>query len=651
VLLAVSALLATNVAIASAFSPALGPVAPLATDSGTEVGSVHRSVLGESSPRATRELLLNVVPPTRDEAEIARRYRGSCDQPPAQRVTLYRDESEGESRAFWVLDEPNRRFFQVQATLRFASEHLLFYVQDGQQVNRDALVASAAAFEQKTFPLLRQYFGELPERSRITIFNGRVPGVGGYFSATDMLPASVNAYSNERPMIFMSLDATRPGASAYDSVLAHEIQHFIHSQVHAQQDSWINEGASELAMAVAGYEQTGAARSYLNAPETQLDAWSERPAESQPHYGGGYLILEYFAQRLGGYEKVKDLISSQGSSVATFENYFQRTRSPIRFDDLFRDFVLANLLNDRTIADGRYGHEKIGLRARIQESFNAYPALSNTSVRPYATRFVELNPSAASRGDLELRFGGSGEARLYGAQPHSGAQQWWANAMDDMAGTLTREFDLSDIDHATLNFSAWFNTERDYDYAGVAISTDSGCSWRAIPGRNTTDSDPMGQNLGHGFTGRSDTFPGQRDGWLDEQMDLTPYAGKKVQVRFFYVTDQSYHGSGFAVDDVAIPEIGFADDAEQDTGWQTDGFLRSVNAAAVDWAVQIVTFTDGGPQIQQITPSTSAAGGAAEGTLVIPRFGDSVKRVVVAISPLVPVTLEPVEYRLQAIVR
>ena len=80
----------------------------------------------------------------------------------------------------------------MQSTLRYASPHLLFYVQDGVQVSPDAPAASANVFEQRTYPLLRQYFGDLPEEPRISIFNGRVPGVGGYFSAGDLYPRSVN---------------------------------------------------------------------------------------------------------------------------------------------------------------------------------------------------------------------------------------------------------------------------------------------------------------------------------------------------------------------------------------------------------------------------------------------------------------------------
>ena len=192
-----------------------------------------------------------------------------------------------------------------------------------------------------------------------------------------------------------------------------------------------------------------------------------------------------------------------------------------------------------------------------------------------------------------------------------------------------------------------------------------GNAWKTLAGRHTTDADPRGQNLGNGFTGHSGG--GDVPVWVDEAMDLTPYAGQKVLVRFFNITDQSYHGSGVAIDDVAIPEIGFADDAEADRGWQASGFLRSVNAATLDWAVQVIAFSAAGPQVLQLPvrpagtagalPGEAVEGGEAgdtgplTGTVVVPRFGGDVNRVIVAISPLVPVTLVPVDFTLDATVR
>jgi immune inhibitor A len=597
---------------------------------------------------ATRQLLETAVAPPRDEADLTRRFQYACGTPAPLPVPTHREDHEGDARNFWILDEPSRTFYQVPATLHYVSAHLLFYVQDGISLNRDSLAASARTFESQVYPTLREYFADPPYEPQITVFNGRIKGLAGYFSSSDLLPKDVNPFSNERPMVYMGIDSYRPGTFTYDSVLAHEVQHFLHHLIHPQQDSWVNEGASEMAMALLGDDRRFRAEAYLNRPETQLNKWTDNLRDVMPHYGGGYLILEYFAQRTGGHGEIKHLIASPGTSVRTFDNYFTQRGSPLRFDDLFADFVLANLLNDRSIGDGRYGYEHLQSRARIQETHTAYPARTEALIRPYSARYTEFQPGSQP-GDLVLRFTGAAEGKLYAGSPPSGLKQWWGNAVDNAESTLTRQFDLTEVESATLRFNAWFDTERSYDYAGVAVSTDDGCTWQTLAGSYTTDDNPTGQNPGHAFNGRS----GGEDEpvWVAESMDLSPYAGQKVQVRFFYITDQSYHGPGIAVDDISIPEIGFHDDAELDLGWEMSGFIHSTNAAALHWAVQAVVFTDGIPQIKQLEVRPPAGGGVAEGTLTIPGFGGSAKRVVVAVSKMVPVTLEPAEFRLEASIR
>ena len=53
-------------------------------------------------------------------------------------------------------------------------------------------------------------------------------------------------------------------------------------------------------------------------------------------------------------------------------------------------------------------------------------------------------------------------------------------------------------------------------------------------------------------------------------MDLSEYAGadgESVLVRFEYITDEGVNLDGIVIDDIAVPELGFADDAETDGDW------------------------------------------------------------------------------------
>src|SRR5260221_11196284 len=105
----------------------------------------------------------------------------------------------------------------------------------------------------------------------------------------------------------------------------------------------------------------------------------------------------------------------------------------------------------------------------------------------------------------------------------------------------------------------------------------------------TTADDPNGNNLGNGMTGKSGG--GAKPVWVKQTADLSAYAGKKVQLRFEYVTDAALDFDGFALDDISIPEIGFTDDVEKaDNGWTANGFIRSSNVVAQRYVVQAIHF-------------------------------------------------------------
>lgn len=77
--------------------------------------------------------------------------------------------------------------------------------------------------------------------------------------------------------------------------------------------------------------------------------------------------------------------------------------------------------------------------------------------------------------------------------------------------------------------------------------------------------------------------------WVQHQIDLTPFVGGEVLVRFDYVTDQALSLDGWALDDVGIPEIGFFDDMEApNAAWNAEGWVRINNVVPQDYIVQLI---------------------------------------------------------------
>jgi immune inhibitor A len=198
---------------------------------------------------------------------------------------------------------------------------------------------------------------------------------------------------------------------------------------------------------------------------------------------------------------------------------------------------------------------------------------------------------------------------------------------------LTHTFDLSGVTQARLTYWTWYHIENLWDYGYVMVSTDDGATWTPLASSRTTTDDPHGNAYGPGYTGES-------DGWVQEAVDLTPYAGRKIQVRFEYITDDAVTQPGLIIDDVSIPEIGYADDFESGPGdWTSEGWLLMDNVLTQDFSVQVVQTAN---RAQPVT-SWIGRGDDPRGELEITVGGDYGDAVLV-VSGLAPVTTEPARY-------
>jgi immune inhibitor A len=146
--------------------------------------------------------------------------------------------------------------------------------------------------------------------------------------------------------------------------------------------------------------------------------------------------------------------------------------------------------------------------------------------------------------------------------PFEGANEYWSTMGDNLSTTMTRTVDLSQVAKATLNFKTWYQTEYDYDYGYVEVSNDNGATFSKIAGNITRDVEGL------------PSIDGDSQGWIDAAFDLSAYAGKSIQLRFHYLTDGGVSEKGWAIDNISIPEINFADSADNLSGWTFNGFRQ-----------------------------------------------------------------------------
>ncbi len=224
------------------------------------------------------------------------------------------------------------------------------------------------------------------------------------------------------------------------------------------------------------------------------------------------------------------------SSSPTYRDYMDaymtRTVNLIGYDDAYVQFYykMPSLdILDTTVYD--YGQLKIGT---IELGRYATVQTSWTSSRVYLTDY------AGGVFDLTWNFH---------SDPIFVYEGWYVDAItivgmsfEDntalhqydyyMDAYMMKQIDLTDYISATLSYYYWLDSETDYDYLFVQTSTD-GSTWN----------DEL-------------LYTGNSGGWVQDTVDLTPYVGSSVYIRFLFYSDEiisDYEGA--YLDDIVITAV------------------------------------------------------------------------------------------------
>ena len=534
--------------------------------------------------------------------------------------------TEGRQDTFWLTDIQDVRAYTSQATLRLVSPRAYWYVENGLDISLSSLEKAARVFEEEIYPRLTAASGSewtpgVDNDPHITILHARLRGVAGYFSSVDGYPIGVHQHSNQREMFYMNASVLKVGSREYLAVLSHELQHAIQWNGDPTEETWINEGLSQVATVVAGYRPSSQ-EIFLNSPTISLTNWPiSQP--SSAYYGAAFLFLDYLSTHYGTRDDLESLVKEPADGIPGINSYLARLGYGVTFRDVFKDWTVANFLDEP--GDGLYSYPDNDVQVRVTARIGDF-AERESSIPQYSAEYTEID---IIKGDIVVSFQGQRGNSLLSLSL-DGGRCWWSNRGDSISSTLTRPLDLSGVDTATLRFRTWFNVEEDWDYGYVEVSTDGSFTWDIIQAPGTSPRNPVGNSFGPGYTGRS-------DGWLQEEVDLTPYAGQRVLLRFHYVTDEAISGAGLCFDDISVPEIGFSDSSQGDDGWQAEGFVRTDNRVLQDYIVQVIEVGDQ-TRVREIDLDEDN-----QGEIVITGLED-LDRTVVVVAALAPKTLQEASY-------
>jgi immune inhibitor A len=594
----------------------------------------------------TLETLGNTDIPVNDLRELSMRLNGIDDipltlEPPAVPPKV------GDQKAFWVTNTDTNQKFQVTATLRYETPHLYFWIENGVRYDPRDLEELCETFENHIYPTTREFFGsewkpgvDGDDHLYILFARGLGGSVAGYFSSSDSYHPLAHPYSNGHEMFLISAEGMSLSDPFLYGVLAHEFQHMIHWYRDRNETTWLNEGFSELAAFLNGYDQGGFDRLYTRNPDIQLNDWPNDSSSTTPHYGASFLFVVYFLGRFGE-EATQAVVNEEANGLESIDLVLEQLNSVdpltgviIGADDVFSDWVVTSYLQDDAVSDGRYTYSLYPSAPRppATENIRRCPTgVQTRDVRQYGVDYISIR----CQGEYTLSFEGSISTRVLPIEPYSGEYYFWSNKGDESSMTLTRQFDFSNHSGPlTLSYWTWYDLEKDYDYLYLLATTD-GDFWQIVQTPSGNSENPSGNSYGWAYNG----FSGGGPRWIQENVDISAFAGQNVQFRFEYVTDAAVHGEGFVLDDVAVPEVGyFTDFEDSDGGWEAQGFARIKNVLPQNYRLALISVG------RTTTVETIALG--PDAALKIPlRIGQDVEEVILVVSGTTRFTREPAPYR------
>ena len=565
-----------------------------------------------SDAEETEQILKTTIVPSADWVLLAEKFYGKKDIPRALDTEPV-NYKVGDTLEFWTTNVDTDFNKKITAYLAYETKDVYLWVEEGVVYDDQEIKDFMTTFSDEIYSTNQEFFGQewLPgvdNDPHLYILFARDLGeyLLGYASSTDAFLPEVHEYSNVHEMFAMSADNLTHLDDEALSVLAHEFQHLIHGYHDANEDTWLNEGFSELAMLLNGYDNGDSDYYFAQRPDIQLNDWPNNPNATYEHYGSGFLFTTYLLDRFGE-ETTKSVVAAQSNGLDSIDEVFSEeglvdpyTGEGMTADKLFMDWTIANFMNDDSLLDGRYAYHNLDYLPyfpNTEEIENCDPGAVTRDVSQYGTDYIQIFCSD----DYSLTFTGSPTVNILPFTAEEGNHFVWSNKADVSDMSMTQEFDFTNVKGAiSINYSMWYDIETDYDYVYLLSSTD-GEVWNMINTPGCSTGNISGNNFGCGYNDVTNE-------WVQETVDISEFAGQKIWLRFEYVTDTAVTGEGFAIDSISIPAVNYTTDFEADNGgWDLQGFVRIQNMIPQSYFVSLVQWTEEGIVVlqKQVAPGES----------------------------------------------
>jgi hypothetical protein len=412
----------------------------------------------------------------------------------------------------------------------------------------------------------------------------------------------------------------------YEGVFAHEYQHLLEYYQDPGEVNFVNEGLSDFAIDVTGYDfgtrpvsQIGfdshlqcfmgnlAIQTDANpnpsggGPENSLTLWGDQTEdEILCDYGAAFSFMEYLSSQYGrtfmqqlhrdplpGLVGLQDVLGSRASA----QTVIHRWAAAMALDGV--------LDRGATLQGGKASQYRIAaLDAGI--NWDNPDAYSTPGAPPNGSDYVRLRDAdgnyltANSLKSLSFAGGKTLESLpvewtvTTTAPDHAGDAALAAPDADNRDAAIVHSVTVP-AGSPTLTFHTSYSTEPGFDSFFVQVSTDGGATYHSLANADTTcDLDPTAEAL---LQNNCPGLNGDSGGWKTESFDLSEYAGQTVLLAFRYVTDANTRGAGVWVDNIAIDGTVVSDGSSL-AGWQTFTQIKPIPVSG--YTVQLVGYSSNG---------------------------------------------------------
>lgn len=347
----------------------------------------------------------------------------------------------GTQEVFWTYNFTANRYDTIRAELLATGTLSYVWVAVGELANnhvtRNEVDAILNALENRTpassqdstrgiLQLARRFFGDPPNinsnfvkgagdgRTHFLIydivdgFTGTGSYVAGYFHSKDVQPGT---YSNRRDMLYIDSYPTiffnnQRNPEAPLGLLAHEFQHLIHWNYDPSEIPFFNEGLSELATYLVGYELRSPGR-YLSNPNVALLGWSSNNDRVLADYSRAALMTYYLWDRFGE-TFIRALTQQPLSGVDGFNAAMVAAGFNTNLVAVVKNFQVANYLQNLSVGP-MYGYAAplAGMgRPRIQrDNFGPISSGTRTGVEPLGVEYIRLRVMDSLHATLSITSG------------------------------------------------------------------------------------------------------------------------------------------------------------------------------------------------------------------------------------------------------